>query len=39
MARVTSSGAYEWRELPGVGHFPQEEAPDEVTRAITTWAT
>jgi pimeloyl-ACP methyl ester carboxylesterase len=32
------AGAYEWRELPGVGHFPQEEAPDEVTRAIATWA-
>ncbi|WP_347059160.1 alpha/beta hydrolase [Blastococcus sp. HT6-30] len=28
------AGAYEWRELPGVGHFPQEEAPDEVSRAI-----
>jgi pimeloyl-ACP methyl ester carboxylesterase len=33
------AGAYEWRELPGIGHFPQEEAPDEVTRAITAWAT
>jgi pimeloyl-ACP methyl ester carboxylesterase len=32
------AGAYEWRELPGVGHFPQEEAPDEVSRAITDWA-
>ena len=21
------AGAYEWRELPGIGHFPQEEAP------------
>ncbi|MGY1846663.1 alpha/beta fold hydrolase [Blastococcus sp. SYSU DS1021] len=32
------AGAYEWRELPRVGHFPQEEAPDEVTRAIADWA-
>ena len=31
---ATSPGAYEWRELPGVGHFPQEEAPDAVTAAI-----
>ena len=33
------AGAYEWRELPGVGHFPQEEAPSEVTEAIIAWAT
>jgi pimeloyl-ACP methyl ester carboxylesterase len=33
------AGAYEWRELPGIGHFPQEETPEEVTRAITDWAT
>ena len=32
------AGAYEWRELPGIGHFPHEEAPDEVGRAIATWA-
>ncbi len=32
------AGAYEWRELPGIGHFPQEEAPDEVTRAVADWA-
>ena len=32
------AGAYEWRELPRVGHFPQEEAPDEVSRAIADWA-
>jgi pimeloyl-ACP methyl ester carboxylesterase len=32
------AGAYEWRELPGVGHFPHEEAPDEVTAAIASWA-
>src|SRR3954453_2951776 len=32
------AGAYEWREVPGVGHFPQEEAPDDVTEAIARWA-
>ncbi len=32
------AGAYEWRELPGVGHFPQEEAPDRVSRLIADWA-
>jgi pimeloyl-ACP methyl ester carboxylesterase len=32
------AGEYEWRELPGIGHFPQEEAPDEVSRAIAAWA-
>jgi pimeloyl-ACP methyl ester carboxylesterase len=31
------AGAYEWCELPRVGHFPQEEAPDDVTRAIARW--
>jgi pimeloyl-ACP methyl ester carboxylesterase len=33
------AGAYEWRELPGIGHFPQEEAPAEISRAIADWAT
>jgi len=32
------AGAYEWRELPGIGHFPQEEAPDLVSDAIADWA-
>jgi pimeloyl-ACP methyl ester carboxylesterase len=32
------AGDYEWRELPGIGHFPQEEAPDEVSRLIIAWA-
>ncbi|MGY1664692.1 alpha/beta fold hydrolase [Geodermatophilus sp. SYSU D00696] len=32
------AGAYEWRELPGVGHFPPEEAAAEVSAAIATWA-
>jgi pimeloyl-ACP methyl ester carboxylesterase len=33
------AGAYEWRELPGVGHFPHEEAADEVTAAIADFAS
>jgi pimeloyl-ACP methyl ester carboxylesterase len=32
------AGAYEWRELPRIGHFPQEEAPDDVSAAIADWA-
>jgi pimeloyl-ACP methyl ester carboxylesterase len=32
------AGAYEWRDVVGVGHFPHEEAPDEVTAAIAAWA-
>jgi pimeloyl-ACP methyl ester carboxylesterase len=32
------AGAYEWRELPGVGHFPHEEVPDLVTEAIADWS-
>jgi pimeloyl-ACP methyl ester carboxylesterase len=32
------AGAYEWRELPGIGHFPPEEAAADVATAITTWA-
>jgi len=33
------AGGYEWRELPGVGHFLPEEAPGEVSRAIADWAS
>jgi pimeloyl-ACP methyl ester carboxylesterase len=33
------AGAYEWRELPGVGHFPHEEDPATVTAAIADWST
>ncbi|MGY1684882.1 alpha/beta fold hydrolase [Geodermatophilus sp. SYSU D00867] len=32
------AGAYEWCELPGIGHFPPEEAATEVTAAIAGWA-
>ncbi len=31
------SGEYEWLPLPGVGHFPHQERPDEVTAAIVDW--
>jgi pimeloyl-ACP methyl ester carboxylesterase len=29
--------AYEWRLLPGVGHFPHREAPELVTGEILRW--
>ncbi len=32
------AGAYEWRELPGVGHFPHEEVPEQVNAALVSWA-
>ena len=32
------AGAYEWRELPGVGHFLPEEASGEVSTAIADLA-
>ncbi|RBY80515.1 alpha/beta fold hydrolase [Blastococcus sp. TF02A-26] len=32
------AGAYEFRTLPGIGHFPQEEVPAEVTEALVRWA-
>jgi pimeloyl-ACP methyl ester carboxylesterase len=32
------AGAYAWRELPGIGHFPPEEAAADVSDAILTWA-
>ncbi len=32
------AGTYEWRDLPGIGHFPPEEAPDLVSEAIAGWA-
>jgi pimeloyl-ACP methyl ester carboxylesterase len=33
------AGAYEWSQLPGIGHFPQEEVPDLVSDAVVRWAT
>ena len=32
-------GPYQWVAIPGAGHFPQEEAPDEVTAALVPWLT
>jgi pimeloyl-ACP methyl ester carboxylesterase len=32
------AGRYEWRLIDGVGHFPHEERPDEVTAAIVDWS-
>lgn len=32
------SGAYEWRLLDGVGHFPHNEVPDLVTGELLRWA-
>jgi pimeloyl-ACP methyl ester carboxylesterase len=32
------AGAYEWRELRDVGHFPHEEVPEEVNAALVGWA-
>src|SRR3954462_10425588 len=32
------AGAYRWQELPGLGHFLPEEAPDVITAAISDWA-
>jgi pimeloyl-ACP methyl ester carboxylesterase len=31
------TGPYEWRLLPGVGHFPQSEAPETVTGELLQW--
>ncbi|MFC5908224.1 alpha/beta fold hydrolase [Streptacidiphilus monticola] len=28
---------YRWQLLPGVGHYPQEEAPEEVTSLLLEW--
>jgi pimeloyl-ACP methyl ester carboxylesterase len=30
---------YRWQLLPGVGHFPHQERPDDVTAAIVDWCT
>jgi pimeloyl-ACP methyl ester carboxylesterase len=32
------SGDYEWHQLDGVGHFPQDEAPDRVSAELIRWA-
>ena len=30
---------YHWILMPGVGHFPHQERPVEVTNAIVEWCT
>ncbi|MGI8691503.1 MAG: alpha/beta fold hydrolase [Geodermatophilaceae bacterium] len=32
------AAAYRWRLLDGVGHFPHEEAPEQVTAELLAWA-
>lgn len=32
------SADYEWRQLSGVGHFPQHEAPERVSDELVRWA-
>ncbi|MGX7681430.1 alpha/beta fold hydrolase [Jatrophihabitans sp. DSM 45814] len=32
------SAHYEWRLLTGVGHFPQQEAPEQVSEELIRWA-
>jgi pimeloyl-ACP methyl ester carboxylesterase len=32
------SADYEWRLLTGVGHFPQHEAPEQVSEELIRWA-
>ena len=32
------AGPYEWRLLPGLGHFPHQEAPELITGEIVRWA-
>lgn len=31
------TGDYEWHLLDGVGHFPQEEVPDRISRELIRW--
>jgi pimeloyl-ACP methyl ester carboxylesterase len=32
------SGAYEWRVLDGVGHFPHNEVPELISGELVRWA-
>jgi pimeloyl-ACP methyl ester carboxylesterase len=36
-SRERVAGSYDWVQLPGVGHFPHQEAPDDVTDALLSW--
>ncbi|WP_017602123.1 alpha/beta fold hydrolase [Nocardiopsis lucentensis] len=31
------AGPYRWKGIPGAGHFPHEERPEEVSRALVEW--
>jgi len=33
------SADYQWRLLTGVGHFPQQEVPNEISRELIRWAS
>ena len=37
-SRSWVEAAYEWHLLDGVGHFPQEEAPERVNELLVRWA-
>ena len=36
-SREHVAGSYRLAVLPGVGHFPQEEHPEQVARTLTSW--
>lgn len=36
-SRSLVAGAYRWRQVPGAGHFPHEERPEEVSHALVEW--
>ncbi len=36
-SRGLVAGAYRWRQVHGAGHFPHEERPEEVSRALVEW--
>ena len=36
-SRRYAHAGYQWRTLPGIGHFPQEEAPDLVSDELIRW--
>ncbi|MFV2199009.1 alpha/beta fold hydrolase [Nocardiopsis sp. LOL_012] len=36
-SRSLVAGPYRWERIPGAGHFPHEERPEEVSRALLEW--